>query len=93
MLVTTQDANGSDHESAGERVTTANRKISNSEAGCSSAMKGGWEGLLSDLPMEVLTRVMEYLSAEDLNIINQVCRYLRWSTADDRFWQPLYELR
>eukprot|EP00884_Botryococcus_braunii_P011303 jgi/Botrbrau1/20173/Bobra.0173s0071.1 len=69
------------------------RKASNSEASSSLASEGSWQGPLGALPEEVLTRVMEYMSAEDLNLVNQVCRYLKMLTADNRFWQPLYQLR
>ncbi len=88
-----QDTYGSDEKSAEDPLRVLERKLSNSEASSSLTAEGMWEGLLAVLPEEVLIRVMEYMSAEDLNVVNQVCRYLRWSTADDRFWQPLYQLR
>ena len=47
-------------------------------------------GLLGRLPAEVVLRMFGFLSAEDLAVSAQACRYLASVSSQDELWKRLY---
>ena len=47
-------------------------------------------GLLGQLPPEVVLRMFGFLSAEDLAVSAQACRYLASVSSQDELWKRLY---
>lgn len=47
-------------------------------------------GLLGQLPPEVVRRMFGFLSAEDLAVSAQACRYLASVSSQDELWKRLY---
>ena len=48
------------------------------------------QGLLGQLPPEVVLRLFGFLSADDLTAAAKACRYLGAVTAQDELWKRLY---
>ena len=48
------------------------------------------QGLLGQLPPEVVLRLLGFLSADDLTAAAKACRYLGAVTAQDELWKRLY---
>lgn len=47
-------------------------------------------GLLGQLPLELVLRMFGFLSAEDLAVSAQACRYLASVSSQDDLWKRLY---
>lgn len=47
-------------------------------------------GLLGQLPLELVLRMFGFLSAEDLAVSAQACRYLASVSSQDELWKRLY---
>lgn len=48
------------------------------------------QGMLGQLPPEVVLRMLGFLSADDLTAAAKACRYLGAVTAQDELWRRLY---
>eukprot|EP00252_Welwitschia_mirabilis_P010603 TRINITY_DN2393_c0_g1_i1.p1 TRINITY_DN2393_c0_g1~~TRINITY_DN2393_c0_g1_i1.p1 ORF type:complete len:356 (+),score=72.33 TRINITY_DN2393_c0_g1_i1:180-1247(+) len=51
------------------------------------------DGYFSRIPVDIIPRILKFLSSEDLITCSLVCRYLNYAASDESLWRRLYCLR